>query len=202
MNYLALIRHGESEWNAKNLFTGWRNPPLTERGKEEAKQAGKLLKKEGITFDLAFTSALERAKTSYTLIMAELGQTLTPTETKALNERDYGDLAGMNKDDARKKWGDEQVHIWRRSYDTRPPKGESLADTAERVLAYYEQEIAPPLQAGKNILLSAHGNSLRALVMHLDKLTQDQVMALNIATGEPYLYGVAEGKISKISLRP
>jgi 2,3-bisphosphoglycerate-dependent phosphoglycerate mutase len=188
-NVLVLVRHGESEWNKLNLFTGWRDVDLTENGVEEAHRAGRLLKAEGFRFDVGFTSALKRAQRTLDIILSETGQTDLPIiRDQALNERDYGDLVGLNKDDARKRWGDEQVHIWRRSYDIAPPGGESLKDTAARVLPYYEASILPEVKAGKSIIIAAHGNSLRALVMVLDKLTQEQVLQLNLATGAPLVY--------------
>jgi 2,3-bisphosphoglycerate-dependent phosphoglycerate mutase len=186
---LVLVRHGQSEWNKLNLFTGWRDPDLTETGVEEAHRAGKLIKKEGIVFDIAFTSALKRAQHTLEIILGELGQQgLETIKEQAINERHYGDLCGLNKDDARKKWGEEQVHIWRRSYDVPPPGGESLKDTAARVLPYYESTVLPQVLAGKNVLVSAHGNSLRALIMQLDRLSPEQILKLNLPTGEPYLY--------------
>jgi 2,3-bisphosphoglycerate-dependent phosphoglycerate mutase len=188
-NVLVLVRHGESEWNKLNLFTGWRDVDLTENGVEEAHRAGRLLKAEGFRFDVGFTSALKRAQRTLDIILSETGQTDLPIiRDQALNERDYGDLVGLNKDDARARWGDEQVHIWRRSYDIAPPGGESLKDTAARVLPYYEASILPEVKAGKSIIIAAHGNSLRALVMVLDKLTQEQVLQLNLATGAPLVY--------------
>lgn len=192
-NILVLVRHGESEWNKLNLFTGWRDVDLSETGIEEAKSAGALLRAEGVHFDIAFTSALKRAQRTLDLILAELGQTgLETIEDQALNERDYGDLSGLNKDDARKRWGEEQVHIWRRSYDIPPPGGESLKDTAARVLPYYEARIWPEVKAGKNVIVAAHGNSLRALVMKLDDLSREQVLKLNLATGAPTIYRLNE----------
>jgi 2,3-bisphosphoglycerate-dependent phosphoglycerate mutase len=195
---LVLVRHGESEWNKLNLFTGWKDVDLTDKGVQEAKRAGILLKAHGVRFDLGFTSALKRAQRTLDLILAETGQTDLPiTRDEALNERDYGDLVGLNKDEARKRWGDEQVHIWRRSYDIPPPGGESLKDTAARVLPYYEAHILPQIQAGKSIIVAAHGNSLRALVMVLDKLSQEQVLALNLATGVPLVYRLdAQGAVT------
>lgn len=188
-NALVLVRHGESEWNKLNLFTGWRDVDLSETGVAEAHKAGRLLKAEGLHFDVAFTSALKRAQRTLDIILGELGQTdLETHKDLALNERDYGDLAGLNKDDARAKWGEEQVHIWRRSYDIPPPGGESLKNTAERVLPYYQASIWPELQAGKTVIVAAHGNSLRALVMQLDSLSEEQVLALNLATGVPLVY--------------
>jgi 2,3-bisphosphoglycerate-dependent phosphoglycerate mutase len=188
---LVLVRHGESEWNKLNLFTGWRDVDLSEKGVEEARRAGMLLKSEGLRFDLGFTSALKRAQRTLDLILQETGQTeLRIIQDQALNERDYGDLVGMNKDDARQRWGEEQVHIWRRSYDIPPPGGESLKDTAARVLPYYEAKILPEVKAGKSVIVAAHGNSLRALVMALDKLSQEEVLQLNLATGVPLVYRV------------
>jgi len=188
-NLLVLVRHGQSEWNKKNLFTGWRDPGLTEQGIAEAREAGQAMKARGLVFDVAFTSALSRAQETNRIMLEELGQTdIEIVEDQALNERDYGDLSGLNKDDAREKWGEEQVHIWRRSYDVPPPGGESLKMTAERVLPYYESTILPRLLKGERVLVAAHGNSLRALVMLLDKLSQDEVLALNIATGAPIVY--------------
>ena len=197
-NVLVLVRHGESEWNKLNLFTGWRDPDLTETGMEEAHRAGKLIKKEGFVFDIAFTSALKRAQHTLEIILGELGQQgLETIKDQAINERHYGDLCGLNKDDARKKWGEEQVHIWRRSYDVPPPGGESLKDTAARVLPYYESTILPQVLAGKNVLVSAHGNSLRALIMQLDKLSTEEILQLNLPTGEPYVYRLnADGSVA------
>ncbi len=194
---LVLVRHGQSEWNKLNLFTGWRDPDLSERGIEEARQAGRALKAEGFRFDIAFTSALKRAQHTLDIILDELGQTHIPIERdEALNERDYGDLSGLNKDDARERWGEEQVHIWRRSFDTPPPGGESLKGTAERVLPYYEERIRPHLHAGKAVIVAAHGNSLRALIMHLDDLSREEITRLNLATGVPVIYEFdAAGKV-------
>jgi len=186
---LVLVRHGQSEWNLKNLFTGWRDPDLTELGVEEAKTAGKRLKAEGYQFDLAFTSKLSRAQRTLDLALAELGQSGLPTtENLALNERDYGELSGLNKDDARAKWGEEQVHIWRRSYDVPPPGGESLKDTIARTLPYYVTEILPKVLQGNRTLVVAHGNSLRALIMVLEKHTPESIMKRELATGVPVIY--------------
>lgn len=188
-NLLVLVRHGQSEWNEKNLFTGWRDPGLTPKGVEEARMAGRVLKERGFRFDISFTSVLCRAQDTNRLILEELGQASLPeVRDQALNERDYGDLSGLDKDDARAKWGEDQVHIWRRSYDIPPPGGESLKDTAARVLPYYEKEILPRVLKGERVLVSAHGNSLRALVMVLDELDEDAVTQLNIATGAPIVY--------------
>src|ERR1700690_1028209 len=186
---LVLVRHGQSDWNLKNLFTGWRDVDLTDKGVAEAREAGRKLKGQGIKFDVAFTSALIRAQRTLDLMLEELGQTKIPVfKDQALNERDYGDLCGLNKDDARKKWGEEQVHIWRRSYDVAPPGGESLRDTAARVLPYYIQEILPRVLGGKRVLVAAHGNSLRALVMVLDRLTPETIPTMELATGVPLVY--------------
>ncbi len=186
---LVLVRHGQSDWNLKNLFTGWKDPGLTELGIAEAKVAGERMKVLGLSFGIAFTSVLTRAQHSNTLILAELGQPDLPTLCdQALNERDYGDLAGLNKDDARAKWGEAQVHIWRRSYDIAPPGGESLKDTAARVLPYYIQHILPAAMRGERVLVSAHGNSLRALVMVLDGLTPETIPTMELATGIPLVY--------------
>ena len=196
---LVLVRHGQSEWNEKNLFTGWKDPGLTAKGVEEAKSAGIQLRTEGFQFDVLFTSDLFRAQKTGEIILKELGATNLPVvKNQALNERNYGDLSGLNKDEAREKWGDEQVHIWRRSFDTPPPGGESLKGTAERVLPYFKKEILPQLLEGKNILIAAHGNSLRSLVMELDQLTKEQVVKLEIATGDPIYYEItSSGKVIK-----
>lgn len=204
MSQLILVRHGQSEWNRQNLFTGWRNPDLTEQGVREARNAGKALRAEGIRFDIGFTSELMRAQKTCSLLLDEQGQTdLEVIRNVALNERDYGDLSGLNKDDAREKWGEDQVHIWRRSYDTPPPGGESLQDTAERVLPYFNAEIMPHIHAGESVLVAAHGNSLRALVMVLDVLSEDEVTGVNIATGEPYIYDLmADGSVTSKRILP
>jgi 2,3-bisphosphoglycerate-dependent phosphoglycerate mutase len=186
---LVLVRHGESDWNLKNLFTGWKDIDLTANGIAEARAAGRKLKAQGIRFDVGFTSALIRAQRSLDLILEEMGQRNIATfKDQALNERDYGDLSGLNKDDARAKWGAEQVHVWRRSYDVAPPGGESLKDTAARVLPYYIQEILPHVMRGERVLISAHGNSLRALVMVLDRLSPAEIVKREIGTGVPLIY--------------
>jgi 2,3-bisphosphoglycerate-dependent phosphoglycerate mutase len=186
---LVLVRHGQSEWNLKNLFTGWRDVDLTDVGVNEAKTAGKKLKAKGLAFDLVFTSALKRAQRSADLILGELGQTNLPiTRDLALNERDYGDLSGLNKDDARAKWGEEQVHVWRRSYAVAPPGGESLRDTGARVWPYYIHNIQPHVLRGQRVLIAAHGNSLRALIMALDGLSADEIVKTELATGVPIVY--------------
>ena len=186
---LVLVRHGQSEWNLKNLFTGWRDVDITEKGIAEARAAGSALKGQGLRFDVAFTSALVRAQHSLDLMLDELGQRSIPVfKNQALNERDYGELSGLNKDDARKKWGEERVHIWRRSYDVAPPGGESLKDTAARVLPYYIHDMLPRVLRGDNVLVAAHGNSLRALVMVLENLSPQAIVKREIATGTPLIY--------------
>lgn len=197
---LVLVRHGQSEWNLKNLFTGWKDPGLTELGVKEAIGAGRKLKEQGLTFDVAFTSVLTRAQTTLDLALKEMGQTGIPiTRNLALNERDYGDLSGLNKDDARAKWGEEQVLVWRRSYDVPPPGGESLKDTLARTLPYYVQEILPCVLRGQRTLVAAHGNSLRALIMVLEKLTPDQILKRELGTGAPVVYRLnAESTVASV----
>ena len=195
MATLALVRHGESQWNLENRFTGWEDVPLTDKGREEARLAGEKLK--GIKFDKAFTSVLQRANETLAIILNVIGQENIPVEKdKALNERHYGELQGLNKTETAAKFGAEQVHIWRRSYDVAPPKGESLKDTAARTLPYSEEKILPEVKAGKNIIVAAHGNSLRSIVMHLEYMTKQQVLELNIGTGIPIVYEIdSEGEI-------
>jgi 2,3-bisphosphoglycerate-dependent phosphoglycerate mutase len=195
MAKLVLLRHGESQWNLENRFTGWVDVPLSPKGEQEAKAAGQKL--AGTTFDRAYTSVLKRAIDTLAIVLEVLGQTGLPIDKdKALNERMYGELQGLNKTETAQKYGEQQVKIWRRSFDVRPPGGESLKDTADRVLPYYEQHIRPQILAGKNILIAAHGNSLRALVMQLDKLSKDAVLELNIPTGAPLLYEIdKDGKV-------
>lgn len=186
---LVLVRHGQSEWNLKNLFTGWKDPDLSEKGHEEAIAAGKKLKAAGLKFDIAFTSALKRAQHTCQHILDEMGQPdLKTFKNQALNERDYGNLSGLNKDDARKKWGEEQVHIWRRSYDVPPPGGESLRDTGARVWPYYMYNIQPHALRGETVLVAAHGNSLRALIMALEGLSGEEIVKRELATGVPMIY--------------
>ncbi len=186
---LVLVRHGQSDWNLKNLFTGWKDPDLSAKGVEEAKAAGQRLKAKGLKFDLCFTSALTRAQHTLKLILAELGQTGLPeTRDQALNERDYGELTGLNKDDARKKFGEEQVQIWRRSFDVPPPGGESLKDTLARSLPYYMHKIQPHVLEGKSVLVAAHGNSLRSLIMAIEGLTPEQILKRELETGVPVFY--------------
>lgn len=186
---LVLVRHGQSEWNLKNLFTGWKDPDLTEKGVAEAKEAGRRLKAEGLKFDIAYTSKLIRAQRTNQLILAELGQRALKTiEDEALNERDYGELTGLNKDDARKTWGEGRVLLWRRSYDVPPPGGESLKDTVARTLPYFVREILPQVLNGRTTLVTAHGNSLRALIMTLERLTPDELIKRELFTGAPVIY--------------
>ncbi|MCG3175766.1 MAG: 2,3-bisphosphoglycerate-dependent phosphoglycerate mutase [Candidatus Omnitrophica bacterium] len=189
MPTLVLVRHGESQWNLENRFTGWVDVPLTDKGQKEARAAGERLKATGIRLDVAYTSALQRAQNTLRIILEVLGQPALPTtKDEALNERHYGDLQGLDKAETAKKFGDDQVKIWRRSYDIAPPNGESLKDTAARTLPYFESKILPELKAGRNVIVAAHGNSLRSIVMHLDKLTKEQVLELNLGTGVPIIY--------------
>lgn len=199
---LVLVRHGQSEWNLKNLFTGWKDPGLTEKGIAEAKAAGERLKRKGLKFDIAYTSVLTRAQHTLDLMLAELGQQgLKTIKDQALNERDYGDLTGLNKDEARKRWGEEQVHIWRRSYDVPPPGGESLRDTLARALPYYMVHIQPDVLSGKSVLVSAHGNSLRALIMALEGLTPEQILKRELETGVPIVYRLsADSRPEKVEI--
>ena len=195
---LVLVRHGQSEWNQKNLFTGWKDPKLTHQGINEAVEAGKSLKAEDMNFDIMFTSDLFRAQETGRLILKEMDQTNIPfVKHQSLNERNYGDLAGLNKDDARERWGEEQVHIWRRSFDIPPPGGESLKNTAERVLPYFESEIMPKIDEGLNVLIAAHGNSLRALVMQLENIGPEEIVKLEIATGDPLIYDCTHQTITR-----
>ena len=186
---LIIVRHGESEWNRKNLFTGWKDPDITQKGKEEALLAGQKIKATEIKFDIAYTSVLIRAQHTLSIILKEIEQeNLTIVKDKALNERDYGDLTGLNKDDARAKWGEEQVHIWRRSFDVPPPNGESLEMTANRVLPYFKEKIMPNIIANQNVLISAHGNSLRSLIMEIESVPPNEIVKRELGTGVPLLY--------------
>ncbi len=192
-NLLVLVRHGQSEWNQLNLFTGWRDPDLTEKGVQEASRAGRLLNAQGVKFDIAYTSRLQRANRTLSLILDELGQTeLETVFDQALNERDYGELSGLNKDEARKRWGADQVLQWRRSYDVPPPGGESLKDTAARVLPFYKSRIWPDVKSGKNVIVAAHGNSIRALIMYLEELSAREILEREVATGQPMVYRLTE----------
>lgn len=187
MPKLILVRHGQSEWNLQNRFTGWVDVDITSQGEDEAKRAGQNLK--GIQIDYLFTSVLKRAIHTAEIILNEAGISNIPTERdQALNERHYGDLQGQNKQEIGDKYGQEQLHIWRRSFDVAPPNGESLLDTKNRVLPYYKEHIEPLLKQGKNVLIVAHGNSLRALVMYLENISKEEIASLNIPTGVPYLY--------------
>ncbi|MCK6606418.1 MAG: 2,3-bisphosphoglycerate-dependent phosphoglycerate mutase [Ignavibacteriaceae bacterium] len=204
MNYLVLLRHGQSQWNLENRFTGWVDVDITELGEKEAKEAGEYIKEKGYKFDRLYTSVLKRAIRTADLAMETAGISGLPTERdQALNERHYGDLQGLNKEETAVKFGKEQVHLWRRSYDINPPNGESLKDTAARTIPYYEKNIEPLVKKGENILIVAHGNSLRSLVMYLDNLSREEVLELNIPTGNPLVYEFEEGKIvSKYYLKP
>ena len=199
-SYLVLVRHGQSEWNEKNLFTGWKDPKLTPRGVDEAIKAGKELKEAGYSFDKMFTSDLFRAQDTGRIILEQMDiPSIEVIKNVSLNERNYGDLAGLNKDEARKKWGEDQVHIWRRSFDVPPPGGESLKDTAERVLPYFKENIIPELIEGLDILVAAHGNSLRALVMELEEISSEEIVELEISTGVPLIYKFEENKIERLN---
>ena len=198
--YLVLVRHGQSEWNEKNLFTGWKDPQLTQKGVDEAINAGNELKQAGYSFDKMFTSDLFRAQETGRIILEQMGTpSIITIKDQCLNERNYGDLAGLNKDEARKKWGNDQVHEWRRSFDIQPPGGESLKDTAERVLPYFKENVIPELEKGLNILIAAHGNSLRALVMDLEKIHSEEIVKLEIATGIPLIYKFDKKRIERLS---
>ena len=198
-SYLVLVRHGQSEWNEKNLFTGWKDPKLTPRGVDEAIKAGKELKEAGYSFDKMFTSDLFRAQDTGRIILEQMNlASIEVIKDVSLNERNYGDLAGLNKDEARKKWGEDQVHIWRRSFDVPPPGGESLKDTAERVLPYFKENIIPELKEGLSILVAAHGNSLRALVMELEEISSEEIIKLEISTGVPLIYKFEENKTERL----
>ena len=195
MTCLTLVRHGQSDWNNKNLFTGWENPGLTKKGVEEAHKTGNLLKVENRNYSYLFTSILDRAINTADIILEELGiDQINIIRDQALNERDYGELTGLNKDAARKKWGEDQVHIWRRSFDVPPPGGESLKNTAERVIPYFKDKILPLLIEDNNILISAHGNSLRALIMHIEELSSEEILTREIATGQPISYEFFDSK--------
>lgn len=195
---LVLVRHGQSEWNKKNLFTGWKDPDLTELGVEEAVKAGKLLKGRGLSFDIMYTSNLFRAQETGRLILEQMSLShIEVIKDLSLNERNYGDLAGLNKDEAREKWGDEQVHVWRRSFDIPPPGGESLKNTAERVLPYFKSKILPKIKESQNILIAAHGNSLRALIMELEKISPEEIVKLEVATGDPIVYRCSDNEINR-----
>jgi len=191
-NRLVLVRHGQSEWNKRNLFTGWKDPDLTDKGLIEARWAGRVLRDQGIKFDVAYTSMLRRAQNTLDIILGEMNQSSIPVfKDAALNERSYGDLSGLNKDEAKVRFGEQQVMIWRRSFDVPPPGGESLKQTAERVLPYYYDVIWPQLAAGKNVIVVAHGNSLRGLIMRLEGLTGEEIVARELATAAPIVYQLA-----------
>jgi 2,3-bisphosphoglycerate-dependent phosphoglycerate mutase len=200
MATLVLIRHGQSLWNLENRFTGWVDVPLTDQGRAEARRAGELIK--DIKFEVAYTSALSRAQETLDIILGVIGQRPPVIRDQALNERHYGDLQGLNKADTAKRYGDEQVKIWRRSYDVPPPGGESLELTAKRTLPFYDRAIAGDLRQGKNVLVVAHGNSNRSIVMQLDGLTREQVLELNLDTGVPLVYEIApDGSVASKQIR-
>ena len=191
MPHLVLLRHGQSEWNLENRFTGWVDVPLTQKGEEEARHAGEKMKAVQLQFDTTFTSVLQRAVRTLELVLDVLGQSDLPVEQdRALNERHYGDLQGLNKAETAQKFGDEQVRIWRRSYNVPPPGGESLENTAARTLPYLKDKILPTIQAGQNVLVAAHGNSLRSIIMHLDQLSREEVLSLELGTGVPVVYNL------------
>lgn len=190
MPTLVLVRHGQSLWNLENRFTGWVDVPLTDQGRHEAHSAGELLR--DLHFDVAYTSALTRAQHTLDIILDTMGVTVPVIRDQALNERDYGDLSGLNKADTAAKFGDEQVKLWRRSYATPPPNGEALADTAARTLPFFERAILGDIAQGKNVLVAAHGNSNRSIVMRLDQLSEEEVVALELATGVPVVYELTE----------
>ena len=199
---LVLVRHGQSQWNLENRFTGWVDVPLTPKGEEEAHAAGRKLKQVGFHPAIAFTSDLQRAQNTLKIILGELGQSDLPTvRDQALNERHYGDLQGKNKAETAAEFGEEQVHIWRRSFDVPPPKGESLKDTAARTIPYFKSRILPELLAGKNVIVAAHGNSLRSIVMEIEKMTPEQILKTEMGTGEPWTYEVSPDASEKSGAR-
>ncbi len=201
-NSLVLVRHGQSEFNALNLFTGWKNPPLTKKGEQEAFEAGKRISKLKVEFQYHFTSKLIRAQKTGEIILKELNQIQIKTiNNEALNERDYGELSGLNKDESRQKWGKDQVHIWRRSFDVPPPGGESLKDTAARVVPYFEREVLPLLNSNNNVLITAHGNSIRSLIKYIENLTEEEIVEIEVETGMPIIYSRNDqGKMSKLEV--
>ena len=199
ISFLILLRHGQSQWNLENRFTGWVDVPLSLKGEEEARSAGRKL--IGFPIDRAYTSSLKRSQETLRLALLEAGKHGIPIEKDpALNERHYGDLQGLNKAETAKKFGEEQVHLWRRSYDVAPPNGESLKDTAARTIPYFEKKILPDLKTGKNILIAAHGNSLRSITMYLEKLTKEEVIKLELPTGVPIVYEV-DGELKILAKR-
>ena len=201
MNYLVLLRHGQSEWNLANKFTGFHDVDLTEKGEEEAKEAGRILKEAGITFDQVFSSTQTRANRTAEIALNEAGHPElydSMIRHPHLRERDYGDLTGLNKDETREKYGAEQVQIWRRSYDTSPPGGECLQDVVEnRVRPYFEEHIRPLVNDGKNVLMAAHGNSLRATLIVLGVETPDTINEAEMPTGKPLVFEMENGEVKK-----
>ncbi len=190
MSKLVLVRHGQSLWNLENRFTGWVDVPLTAQGIAEARRAGQMMRAAGLTFEVAYTSVLTRAQTTLQLILEEMGVQVPTIRDVALNERHYGDLQGMNKDDMRAQFGEEQVKIWRRSYDVPPPGGEALKNTAERTVPFFERCIMGDIRQGKDVLVVAHGNSNRSIVMKLENLSKEEVLELNLETGVPLVYDI------------
>jgi 2,3-bisphosphoglycerate-dependent phosphoglycerate mutase len=202
MNKLILLRHGQSQWNLENRFTGWKNVPLTEKGEAEAKKAGELIRKHNISIDRVFSSVLERANRTAEIAIkkAELNNLLENnkiimTSSEKLNERDYGDLVGLNKQETADKFGKDQVHIWRRSYDTPPPNGESLKDVVERVSPYFKENIKPLIDKGDNILIAAHGNSLRAMMIELGMYKPEEISNIELPTGSPLCINLDQGRL-------
>jgi 2,3-bisphosphoglycerate-dependent phosphoglycerate mutase len=197
MSKLCLLRHGESLWNEENRFTGWVDVPLTDFGRQQAERAGQLINKENITFSAAYTSVLDRAIETLSIVMKEMRQKIPVIKDSALNERMYGDLQGLNKEDTAKKYGAGQIHLWRRSYDIKPPNGESLEDTQKRTIPFFMNCIMTDIKEGKNVLVVAHGNSLRSIVMYLDNLSKEEVLSLELPTGLPIIYNIdSEGKVT------
>ena len=197
MSKLIILRHGESEWNKLNLFTGWEDVSLTDQGKIEAKLAAFAIQNLKVDINHAYTSALKRASNTLEIVLYILKKDIPIISDKALNERNYGSLTGMNKDDARNKWGDEQVKLWRRSYDIAPENGESLKDTCNRTIPYFKKNILPKLHAGKNVIITAHGNSLRSIIMRVEELNEDEIVNVEITTGIPIVYEYENKKITK-----
>ena len=202
MNKLILLRHGQSKWNLENRFTGWKNVPLTEKGEIEAKKAGELIKKHKIHIDNVFSSVLDRANRTAEIALKEAdlinlweNDKLVMIRSEQLNERDYGDLVGLNKQETAEKFGEKQVHIWRRSYDTPPPNGESLKNVLDRVSPYFQENIKPLLEKGKNILIAAHGNSLRAMMIELGMYKSEEISSIELPTGSPLCINLDEGKL-------
>ena len=197
MSKLIILSHGESEWNKLNLFTGWEDVSLTDQGKIEAKLAAFAIQNLKVDVNHAYTSALKRASKTLEIVLYVLKKNIPIISDKALNERNYGSLTGMNKDDARNKWGDEQVKLWRRSYDIAPENGESLKDTCNRTIPYFKKNILPKLHDGENVIITAHGNSLRSIIMHVEGLSEEAIVNVEITTGIPIVYEYENKKVIK-----